>query len=115
MKHQGQERQKHSVIPNLTKRDLVIRISHETGLIQKEVTEIIELMLEHLIEGLSQGQTIEFRRFGIFEVKIRKARIGRNPRHPENEITVPSRHVVKFTAGKDMKSKVMLLLPSTSR
>ena len=50
---------------------------------------------------------MEFRDFGVFEVCVRKARIGRNPNKPENVVTIPERKVVKFKAGKLMKAAVL--------
>jgi len=94
---------------NLTKRDLVVRISNETGMIQQDVHKVIEGMLDLVVEGLSTGQTIEFRNFGVFELKQRKARVGRNPTRPEHDVLIPARTVVKFKAGKEMKSKVLKL------
>ena len=90
----------------LTKRDLTIRISNETGLIQQKVLTIIDLTLDHLIESLAQGQTIEFRKFGVFELRRRAARVGRNPNRPEKTVLIPPRIVVKFKAGKELKSWV---------
>ena len=94
---------------HLTKRDLVVRISNETGMIQQEVLNVIQRMLDHLTEALSHGQTVELRNFGVFEVKHRRARVGRNPNRPERDVPIPSRAVVKFKAGKEMKAKVMNL------
>ena len=42
-------------------------------------------------------------------MKLRKARVGRNPNRPEHDVPIPPRAVVKFKAGKEMKSKVMKL------
>jgi nucleoid DNA-binding protein len=91
---------------NLTKRDLVMRISNETGLTQATVHDVIQRTLDHLTESLAAGQTIELRNFGILELKLRKARIGRNPNRPEFDVPIPARTVVKFKAGKEMKTKV---------
>ena len=63
-------------MPNLTKRDLVIRISNETGIVQQNVLNIIQRTLDYLVESLSQGHAVELRNFGVFEVKLRKARVG---------------------------------------
>jgi len=95
---------------NLTKRHLVVRISKETGLAQRIVSEIIDLTLCYIIDTLARGRTVEFRNFGIFEVKTRQARVGRNPRRPECEVPIPSRTVVKFKAGKHTKAKVRVLV-----
>jgi len=94
---------------NLTKRDLVVRISNETGMVQQDVLNVIQRTLDHLTESLSKGQAVELRNFGVFEVKLRKARVGRNPNRPEHDVPIPPRAVVKFKAGKEMKSKVMKL------
>lgn len=94
---------------HLTKRDMVVRISNETGLVQEKVHDIIQRTLDHLTEGLAQGQSIELRNFGVFEVKLRKARIGRNPNRPEHDVPIPARAVVKFKAGKVLKAKVIQL------
>ena len=96
-------------MPNLTKRDLVIRISNETGMVQQDVLEVIQKTLDYLTESLANGQSVELRNFGVFEVKLRKARVGRNPNRPENDVPIPPRAVVKFKAGKEMKAKVMKL------
>jgi nucleoid DNA-binding protein len=94
-------------MPNLTKRELVTRISDETGIVQRRVLHVIDRLLEHLIDSMAHGQTVEFRNFGIFEVKLRKARVGRDPHHPENLVPIPARHQVRFKAGKILKAKVM--------
>ena len=92
---------------SLTKRDIVVRISKETGLFRQDVVKIVQLLLDHLTESLARGQTVELRNFGVFAVKHRKARIGRNPNRPEHDVPIPSRAVVKFKAGKKLKSKVV--------
>jgi nucleoid DNA-binding protein len=98
-----------STLPNLTKRDLVVRISNETGLVQQEVLTVVQKTLDCLTEALAKGQTVELRNFGVFEIKLRKARVGRNPNKPENEVPIPPRAVVKFKPGKEMKAKVLKL------
>ena len=94
---------------NLTKRDLVVRVSNETGMVQRNVMSVIDRLLDHLIESVSKGQAVELRNFGVFELKHRKARVGRNPNRPEYDVQIPARTVVKFKAGKEMKAKVMKL------
>jgi nucleoid DNA-binding protein len=95
----------------LTKRDLVIRISEETGLTQTQVFDVIQKTLDQIVESLAGGGKVELRNFGVFEVKIRKARVGRNPNKPETDVPIPARAMVKFKAGKDMRAEV-LKLPS---
>jgi nucleoid DNA-binding protein len=91
----------------MTKRDLVVRISKETGLIQEDVFAIIQKTLDYITEALVKGEHIEFRDFGVFEVCVRKSRVGRNPNRPQDVVQIPERRVVKFKPGKEMKKKVL--------
>jgi nucleoid DNA-binding protein len=91
---------------NLTKRDLVIRISEETGLTQHDVYNVIQKTLNYIVESLAKGESIEFRNFGVFEIRLRKKRIGRNPNKPEQVVTIPERKVVKFKPGKIMRQLI---------
>jgi nucleoid DNA-binding protein len=95
----------------MTKRDLVIRISNETGLVQQEVLDVVQKALDYISEAVSQGRKVELRNFGVFEVKVRKARIGRNPNAPETDVPIPQRAVVKFKPGKEMREAVLKLTP----
>ena len=88
----------------MTKRDLVMRISNETGIIQQDVMAVVQKFLDHIIEGLAAGEHIEFRDFGVFEVRLRKARIGRNPNKPENTVHIPPCRIAKFKPGKAMRA-----------
>ena len=96
----------------MTKRDLVNRISEETGLVQQHVLDIVQKTLDHMSECLAKGEKVELRNFGVFEIKIRKARIGRNPNQPGTDVPIPERAVVKFKAGKEMREAVSKLDPT---
>jgi len=91
----------------MTKRDLVVRISNETGLVQQDVLKVIQKTLDHISESLTKREKVELRNFGVFEVKDREARIGRNPNAPEKDVPIPPRAVVKFKPGKEMREAVM--------
>jgi len=95
----------------MTKRDLVVRISNETGLIQQDVLAFVQRTLDYISEAVARGETVELRNFGVFEVKVRKARVGRNPNKPEKDVRIPPRAVVKFKPGKEMKEAVIKLTP----
>ena len=95
----------------MTKRDLVMRISNETSLVQQDVLNVIQKTLDYISEAVTKGQKVELRNFGVFEVKIRKARIGRNPNAPETDVPIPARAVVKFKPGKEMREAVLNLTP----
>ena len=96
----------------MTKRDLVMRIAKETGLIQQDVFAVLQKTLDYIVESLAKGESVEFRNFGVFEVRIRKSRIGRNPNKPTHVVTIPTRKVVKFKMGRIMKAKVMKTVKS---
>ena len=98
----------------LTKRDLVVRISEETGLIQNDVLQVVQKTLDYILEALAKGEKVELRNFGVFEVKIRKARIGRNPSSPETDVPIPERSVVKFKPGKEMRAEVLKIGTKTA-
>lgn len=93
---------------NLTKRDIVVKISEETGVVQQKVFEIVQKTLDEITEALARGQDVELRNFGVFEVRLTKSRIGRNPNKPERDVVIPARATVKFKAGKIMRQRVLL-------
>ncbi len=93
----------------MTKRDLVLRISDETRLAQQQVLEVVQKTLDYITEALAKGETVELRNFGVFQAKVRKARIGRNPNAPAVDVPIPQRTIVKFKAGKEMREAVTKL------
>jgi len=95
----------------MTKRDLVVRISEETGMVQQNVLDIVQKTLDHIAEAVAKGTKVELRNFGVFEVKVRKARVGRNPNSPAADVPIPPRAVVKFKPGKEMREAVIKLTP----
>jgi len=99
----------------LTKRDLVVRISEETGLNQTLVFAVVQKTLDYITESLAKGGKVELRNFGVFDVKIRKARVGRNPNRPEIDVPIPDRSMVKFKAGKVMRAQVLKLTPEPAK
>ena len=96
----------------MTKRDLVVRISNETNLVQQDVLAVVQKTLDYISEAVAREETVELRNFGVFEVKVRKARIGRNPNAPAKDVRIPPRAVVKFKAGKEMREAVLRLTPA---
>jgi nucleoid DNA-binding protein len=93
----------------LTKREIVLNISNETGLVQHEVFDVVQKTLDQIIEALARGDSIELRNFGVFEVKLTKPRVGRNPNQPGSSFVIPARATVKFKSGKIMKQRVSQL------
>ena len=80
---------------------------------QQQVFNVIQKTLDYVTEALARGDKVELRNFGVFEVRVRKARIGRNPNAPATDVPIPARSVVKFKVGKEMRAQV-LRLPARS-
>lgn len=89
----------------MTKRDLVLKIAEETGIKQMLVKDVVHRVFDQLCEALVEGEKIEIRNFGVFKVKTRKARVGRNPR-TNIAVPVPERKVVVFKPGLEMKERI---------
>jgi DNA-binding protein HU-beta/integration host factor subunit alpha len=90
----------------MTKHDLVVRVSNKTGLAHAQAVQAVETVFEAIIESLGREERIELRNFGVFEVRRRQPRMGRNPAKPDKEYPVPARAVAKFKPGKEMKAIV---------
>ena len=99
----------------LTKRELVVTISNETGLVQHQVFDVVQRTLDHITDALAKGNTVEIRNFGVFEVRLTKARVGRNPNKPGSSFVIPPRATVKFKSGKIMRQKVSKLSAEMKR
>lgn len=89
----------------MTKRELILRVAGKLGLPQNDVAQIVEGVFEAITKALAEGMRWELRDFGVFEVKTRAARIGRNPRTGD-QVPVPERRVVTFRPGKMMKQLI---------
>ncbi len=100
---------------NLTKRDLVVQISNETGMVQHQVLDVIQKTLDHIIDALATGDNVELRNFGIFEVRLTKPRVGRNPNQPGSSFQIPARATVKFKSGKIMRQRTEQLSAELKR
>ena len=90
----------------MTKKDIVIKIAEDTELKQIDVKRIVQRTLDHIVETLTKGETVELRNFGIFKVKSRKSRVGRNPKTGVT-VPIPEKRIVSFKPGMVMKKRVM--------
>jgi integration host factor subunit beta len=89
----------------VTKKELVSRIADRTGQTKVITKDIIQMFLDEIITELGRGNRLEFREFGVFEIKERAARKAQNPRTLE-KVEVPAKRVVKFKVGRLMKERV---------
>lgn len=90
----------------LTKRDIVVAISNQTGMVQHEVFDVVQRTLDHITNSLANNVPVELRNFGVFQPRLTKPRVGRNPNRPGSSFVIPSRATVKFKAGKVMRQRV---------
>lgn len=98
----------------ITKKELVRRISeraHQTKVVTKD---IIQAFLDEIIEELARGNRLEFREFGVFEIRSRRARRAQNPRTLQ-KVDVPPKRVVKFKVGRIMRDRVLRGLAAMDR
>jgi nucleoid DNA-binding protein len=95
-------------IVEVTKKEIVKTISDKTGLTQLQIKEIVQLTFDGIVETLLDEGRVELRNFGVFQVKVRKARKARNPR-TGLQVDVPEKFVVTFKPGKEMEARVQEL------
>ena len=89
----------------MTKKDIILKISDETKIKQIVVKKVVQKTFDFIVEALTRGEKIELRNFGVFKIKQRKSRLGRNPRTGQ-AVPVPPRKVVIFKPGLEMKKEV---------
>jgi len=86
----------------VTKKELIDRIAASTGVNRTAVKAVVQSFLDQIIIELGRSNRLEFRDFGVFEVKYRKARMAQNPKTLE-PVEVPPKRTVKFKVGRLMK------------
>jgi integration host factor subunit beta len=89
----------------ITKKELIDRIAESAGHRRIQVKRIIQQFLDEIVNELGQGNRLEFRDFGVFETKTRKARKAQNPKTLE-PVAVPEKRTVKFKIGRLMKQRL---------
>jgi integration host factor subunit beta len=89
----------------ITKKELIDRISDATNDRRVQVKRVVQRFLDEIVSELGRGNRLEFRDFGVFETKLRKARKAQNPKTLE-PVAVPQKRTVKFKVGRLMKQKL---------
>ena len=92
----------------ITKKELIDRIAESTNQKRVQVKRVVQQFLDEIVNELGRGNRLEFRDFGVFETKLRKARKAQNPKTLE-PVAVPEKRTVKFKVGRLMKAKLMEL------
>jgi DNA-binding protein HU-beta len=90
----------------LTKADLIEGIAEKLNEKKKDIAPIVEEVFSTIESSLAKGEKCTFVGFGVFEVKDRAAREGRNPQDPTKIVKIPAKKVPVFRPGKDLKEKV---------
>ena len=89
----------------MTKKDIVLKITDMTGIKQVDVKRIVQKTFDVIVDSLIRSEKVELRNFGVFKIKERRARLGRNPRTGDS-VPVPPRKVVVFKPGLEMKQRI---------
>ena len=89
----------------ITKKELIDRIAETSGQRRVQVKKVVQQFLDEIVNELGKGNRLEFRDFGVFETKIRKARKAQNPKTLE-PVAVPEKRTVKFKVGRLMKQRL---------
>ena len=89
----------------MNKQDLIAKIASDTGGTKSGAAAAVESLLDGITRALKKGDPITFVGFGTFKTSQRRARVVRNPRTGD-PIKIPKRRVVRFTAGKALKTAV---------
>tara|TARA_E500000318_G_scaffold17776_2_gene18138 strand:- start:2863 stop:3294 length:432 start_codon:yes stop_codon:yes gene_type:complete len=86
----------------ITKKILIDRIAESTGMKRVAVKQVVQEFLDQVVVELGEGNRLEFRDFGVFEVKQRAPRMAQNPKTLER-VPVPAKRTVKFKVGRKMR------------
>ncbi|MCM8774124.1 MAG: integration host factor subunit beta [Candidatus Omnitrophica bacterium] len=89
----------------MTKRDIVVKIKERTGIKQAIVKEVLQEVFNTIFEFLKDGKRVEIRNFGVFKVKKRGPKVGRNIKTGET-IPLPEKNIVVFKPGLEMKEEI---------
>jgi integration host factor subunit beta len=89
----------------ITKKELTDRVAEKTRYTRGSVKQTLQAFLDLVVEELAKGNRIEFREFGVFEVRERSARIAQNPKTLQR-VEVPAKRTVKFKVGRVMREHI---------
>lgn len=92
---------------SFTRHDFAQELSHKLNIPVSRAYEQVDACLTAMGEALCKGQRIELRNFGVFEVVLRKPKIGRNPQKPQaGQYLIPERRAVRFRMGKVLSDQL---------
>ena len=91
----------------MTKAELIDAITNKLDMRKKDVAPVVDAVFAEIQGALAEGDKCTFVGFGVFEVRERAAREGRNPQDPSKVVLIPAKKVPVFRPGKDLKEKVL--------
>lgn len=89
----------------VTKKELIDRLAEHEGAKRSLVKRIVQAFLNEIVDELARNNRLEFRDFGVFECRVRAARLAQNPKTMD-KVTVPPKRTVKFKMGRVMRLKL---------
>lgn len=89
----------------MIKTDIVREVAKSLDMKEVDCLEIVDATIDSIKETIAEHHRLEIRDFGVFQVKTRKARVGRNPRN-KVEYPIPERKVLTFQPGKELKKRL---------
>jgi len=90
----------------MNKVDVVNRIAAQTDFYQKDISRMIDVFMEVVMEAVAEGRSVKFKKFGTFEPRVHKARLGMNP-STQQRIPVPEKKVARFDPAQEFKRKML--------
>jgi len=95
----------------ITKQHLADYLWKDYNLTEKEMLKLVQKALDFISAALANGNKVEIRNFGMFEVRVAPAHLAINPKKPTIKIPMPAKCIVKFIPGKEMREGVRKLTP----
>lgn len=89
----------------VTRKELIERVADGSSVQRAQVRKVVKHFLEHVMDDLAAGHRIEFRGFGVFDVRSRAARTAQNPKTLQR-VTVPAKRTVKFKPGRELRDRL---------
>ena len=108
MKFTGDKSIERKMVEVMTKADFIDKVAKITNEPKKTVSMVVEGLFECIEDALVDGESCKFAGFGVFEVKNRAPREGRNPRNPSQIVPIPAKRVPHFRPGKSLKKRVLV-------
>jgi integration host factor subunit beta len=95
----------------MTRSELIQRLCKRyPHLYQRDIEVLVSTMFDEISNALCEGDRVELRGFGAFSIRTREARAARNPKNGSS-VKVGTRRAIYFRTGKDLRERVMHVIP----